>query len=78
MALNKPTMSSSYQTLATPNFQAIPDLAVDGKAEPDINQKTCFLSADSGDLTPFWLVDLEQTYVVHLVTITNRGDCCGK
>nr|KAG5693425.1 hypothetical protein BaRGS_022312 [Batillaria attramentaria] len=45
MALNKPTVSSSYQALGTPIFQETSDLAVDGKAEPDINQKSCFLSA---------------------------------
>ena len=50
--------------------------AVDGNANPDYFHGSC--TQTRKDLRPWWVVDLEQEFVVTEVTITNRGECCGK
>ncbi|KAK7478814.1 hypothetical protein BaRGS_00029913, partial [Batillaria attramentaria] len=75
VALNKATQASSEDSVNNPPHLASSDLAVDGKRLPDVAQMSCFLSED-GDMAPYWVVDLEQTYVIHALDITNRGMCC--
>ncbi|KAK7478856.1 hypothetical protein BaRGS_00029955 [Batillaria attramentaria] len=77
VALNKATQASSEGSVNNPPHLGSSDLAVDGKHLPDVAQMSCFLSED-GDMAPYWVVDLEQTYVIHALDITNRGMCCGK
>ena len=37
-----------------------------------------YCASTSGVEIPWWTVDLQDTYVITDVTITNRGDCCRK
>ncbi|CAH1775088.1 unnamed protein product [Owenia fusiformis] len=51
-------------------------LAVDGNTDPDFNQGSCTHTSDTGE-DPWWMVDLEQKFIISRVEIYNRGDCCG-
>ena len=68
LALKKPVWQSSdfYGNVAS--------RAVDGNRDSDINMASCSHTADNN---PPWItVDLEDTYEITEVAITNRGDCC--
>ena len=75
LALKRTTYQSS--THATASALAQSWHAVDGNSDPDYMEGSCTYTA-SADRQPWWAVELDATYMVTHVTITNRGDCCGK
>ncbi|KAM3931075.1 fucolectin-like [Leptodactylus fuscus] len=48
--------------------------AIDGNVDPNYKHGSCFCS--QSEHSPWWRVDLLETYRISHVTITNRGDCC--
>ena len=73
IAVNKPAYQSSNRVSSVESAGR----AVDG------NRNTLFISGGScthtvQELNPWWAVDLQSTYRVNSVKLTNRGDCCGK
>ena len=50
--------------------------AVDGDSTSDFNKQSCSQTLRSSN--PWLVVDLRDVYYVASVTITNRGDCCGR
>lgn len=52
------------------------DKAVDGNTNVSMSQGSC--ARTSGTDVPWWQVDLKAVYEIREVSITNRGDCCGK
>ncbi|XP_069829320.1 fucolectin-4-like [Dendropsophus ebraccatus] len=48
--------------------------AIDGNTDPIWIHGSCFSS--QFEFSPWWRVDLLQTYKISSITITNRGDCC--
>ncbi|XP_071090052.1 fucolectin-3-like [Haliotis cracherodii] len=70
LALNKPTEQSSlYKTWTS-------DLAVDGQNGTNSEARQCAHVAEAKGVVEWWQVDLQQTFSVLTVSITNRGDCC--
>ncbi|XP_046330269.1 fucolectin-like isoform X2 [Haliotis rufescens] len=67
-ALGKPTKSS--------NFTNNKGKAVDGNREAAFSGNSCWES-QTGDMQPYWMVDLQSFFLLDYITITNRGDCCG-
>lgn len=51
-------------------------LAVDGNSATDFFDASC--THTNQDEHPWWAVDLESEHTISHVTVTNRGDCCGK
>ncbi|XP_067663516.1 uncharacterized protein [Haliotis asinina] len=51
------------------------DAAVDGKGTAIWSSGSCFAVA-SGDMSPWWLVDLADVYIIVEVDVTSRKDCC--
>ncbi|XP_034554608.1 uncharacterized protein LOC117823506 [Notolabrus celidotus] len=51
-----------------------PERAVDGNRASQWKDKSC--THTKNDLSPWWRLELEKTYKIHIVTITNRKDCC--
>ena len=50
--------------------------AVDGNTNSVYNDGSC--THTSATLNTWWAVNLAGIYRVYSVTLTNRGDCCGK
>merc|ERR1712118_488005 len=48
--------------------------AIDGNLNSDFSARSCTHTASEENT--WWKVDLGQSYQVHAVRITNRGDCC--
>ncbi|XP_075057210.1 fucolectin-like [Mixophyes fleayi] len=48
--------------------------AIDGNLDPIYARGSCFSSKQ--EASPWWRVDLLQTYRISYISITNRGDCC--
>lgn len=48
--------------------------AIDGNRDSHFHHGSCTATDES--TSPWWRVDLLDTYIVTSVTITNRGDCC--
>ncbi|KAG9263827.1 hypothetical protein AMEX_G21969 [Astyanax mexicanus] len=48
--------------------------AVDGSLETNYHLKKCTHTAQQDN--PWWRVDLNRTYNISRIVITNRGDCC--
>ena len=71
IALGRPT----WQNNAWGAFEA--RLAVDGNTENIFNAGSCAHTENFG-VVKYWSVDLGQDYWIASLTITNRGDCCGK
>ena len=46
----------------------------DGNANPNWNGRSC--TATNKQSRPWWRVDLQNSYLVKKVKITNRNDCC--
>ncbi|XP_046367892.2 fucolectin-3-like [Haliotis rufescens] len=68
LALNKPTEQSSvYKTWTS-------DLAVDGQNGTHSEARQCAHVAEAKGVVEWWQVDLQQTFSVLTVSITNRGD----
>ncbi|XP_071118450.1 pentraxin fusion protein-like [Haliotis cracherodii] len=72
IAKNKPTNASS---LFDKKHQ--PSVAVDGDLRARWSFGSCF-HVKIGDLSPWWQVDLRDTYIVVEVRVTSRQDCCTK
>ncbi|XP_041361972.1 uncharacterized protein LOC121377943 [Gigantopelta aegis] len=69
IAHNKATMMSS--TLVWNNNPFYSSFAVDGNLGRTLNTDGC-AHTKTNDMKPWWMVDLQGTFVVHSVTITNR------
>jgi hypothetical protein len=68
----KPTSMSSDGGYGT---QGASSNAVDGNTNSNWGGKSCTHTANQD--SPWWSVDLQDTYKVEKVTVYNRGDCCG-
>ena len=53
-----------------------PERAIDGNRASVWSQGSC--THTSQESKPWWRVDLQKTYKVNTVKITNRKDCCEK
>ncbi|XP_057690742.1 fucolectin-like [Corythoichthys intestinalis] len=51
-----------------------PQRAIDGNRASNWAQKSC--ACTKKDMKPWWRLDLQKTYKINTVTITNRRDCC--
>ncbi len=71
LAQNKPAYQSSLYRSEYPAKNA-----VDGNKDSNMFGWSCTHTAH--DYPAWWLVDLQDTYNVTMVKVTNRGDCCGK
>ncbi|XP_068136036.1 fucolectin-like [Hyperolius riggenbachi] len=67
------TMSSIYLPDG-PRTAAIH--AIDGNTDPINDHGSCF-STDN-QFSPWWRVDLLESYIIFYVAITVRGDCCAE
>ena len=67
-------MKSTHQS--TTAHSGVSGRAVDGNLNTVYSHHSCThtLMQDS----PYWSVDLDRTFYIHEVRITNRGDCCGQ
>ncbi|XP_077577061.1 fucolectin-like [Stigmatopora nigra] len=54
----------------------VPQNAIDGNRASNWAQKSC--THTNRDMSPWWRLDLQKTYKINTVTITNRRDCCCK
>ena len=70
IALGRPAYQSSVYLGATASR------SVDGYKTSDFFEKSCSCTDNEPD--PWFLVELDRSYVIHSVALTNRGDCCGK
>ncbi|XP_026149696.1 uncharacterized protein LOC113122506 [Mastacembelus armatus] len=52
----------------------VPERAIDGNRASTWEEKSCTHTEKEQD--PWWRLDLQKTYKVNTVTITNRKDCC--
>ncbi|XP_067674011.1 fucolectin-like [Haliotis asinina] len=74
LALRKPAnASSTYKG----SFQIWASNVVDGSPSGNFFDLTCH-SVESGDLNPWWQVDLQTVYRITRVQIIGRSDCCAK
>ncbi|XP_010765257.1 fucolectin-1-like [Notothenia coriiceps] len=55
-------------------FYGYPQRAVDGNLASSYTQKSCTHTRKQRN--PWWRLDLQKTYRINTVTITNRKDCC--
>ncbi len=74
LALKKPAFQSSEYLWGSP------ERATDGNSDTDFYKESCSHTGLSDlDFDEAWFViDLEESYKVSKVVITNRGDCCGE
>ncbi|XP_077455105.1 pentraxin fusion protein-like [Stigmatopora argus] len=52
----------------------VPQKAIDGNRASNWAQKSC--THTHNDMKPWWRLDLQKTYKINTVSITNRRDCC--
>ncbi|XP_026149692.1 uncharacterized protein LOC113122505 isoform X4 [Mastacembelus armatus] len=52
----------------------VPERAIDGNRASNWGEKSCTHTEE--EQNPWWRLDLQKTYKVNTVTITNRKDCC--
>ncbi|XP_071118474.1 fucolectin-like [Haliotis cracherodii] len=71
IAKDKPTSASSEYA----GSMLLASAAVDGDVTATWSSGSCF-SVDFGDFSPWWQVDLLDTYTVVEVRVTSREDCC--
>ncbi|XP_006004939.1 uncharacterized protein LOC102347739 [Latimeria chalumnae] len=64
------TQSSLY------DYRGAPEHAIDGNVDANYYGLSC--SHTQLEFSPFWRVDLLQTYAIYIVVITNRADCCSE
>ena len=57
-------------------WQGNPERAIDGNRASHWSHGSC--THTMKDANPWWRVDLQKTYKVHSVKITNRKDCCSE
>ncbi|XP_068136079.1 fucolectin-like [Hyperolius riggenbachi] len=62
------TQSTNFESLSSATN------AIDGNLDPDYSHGSCFSS--KSQLSPWWRVDLLETYKISHIMVTNRGDCC--
>uniref|UniRef100_A0A673CUN9 F5/8 type C domain-containing protein n=1 Tax=Sphaeramia orbicularis TaxID=375764 RepID=A0A673CUN9_9TELE len=67
--LGKVTQSSLYGNAA-------PERAIDGNTASNWAQGSC--THTQKDYQPWWRLDLQETYQINSVIITNRRDCCSQ
>ncbi|XP_035675909.1 cell surface hyaluronidase-like [Branchiostoma floridae] len=70
IALLKPAYQSSV------SFDGEPARAVDGSTGGVYDKGTCTHTAVHGEDSPWWYVDLQETFEIGRVAIFNRIDCC--
>ena len=70
VALNKPTYASSIYP--EPPGKTEPSTVVDGSWSDSLSETGCFITKHK-DMTPWWIVDLLDEYIIHNVTIQNRN-----
>ena len=70
LALGKPTFQSS---VVEPGESSN---AVDGYRHPDFQEGSCIQT--DYQMSPWWIVDLQNDFYVTSVVITNRRDCCSE
>ncbi|TNN72629.1 Fucolectin-4 [Liparis tanakae] len=51
--------------------------AIDGRRNSFYGDMFCSHTAEN-EVDPWWQVDLQLTYIIRYVKITNRGDCCAE
>ncbi|XP_062278424.1 uncharacterized protein LOC133983374 [Scomber scombrus] len=61
-------------TQSTLYGKAVPERAIDGNRASNWGQGSC--THTQKNLKPWWRLDLQKSYTIHTVTITNRKDCC--
>ncbi|XP_069791339.1 uncharacterized protein [Narcine bancroftii] len=71
-AVGMPLGAAAFQSSVHSTWVA--DRAVDGNKSPDARHHSCSETRNASN--PWWTVDLEETYNVSVVSITNRRDCC--
>lgn len=57
-------------------YGGLAKFAVDGSLEANYHLKKCTHTLQEG--SPWWRVDLNKTYNITRIAITNRGDCCAE
>ncbi|XP_072000068.1 fucolectin-like [Engystomops pustulosus] len=70
----KATMSSIYQD-SNWGYLGMAINGIDGNPDTDYYHGSCFHT--NTEMSPWWRVDLLESYRISYITITNRGDCCG-
>nr|XP_049586217.1 fucolectin [Syngnathus scovelli] len=55
-------------------WNGIPQRAIDGNRASNWLQNSC--THTNRDMNPWWRLDLQKTYKINTVIITNRRDCC--
>ncbi|XP_070556415.1 uncharacterized protein [Ptychodera flava] len=73
VAAGKSASQSSLYTISTP---AGPENAIDGNADSDWSSQSCTHTLQEEN--SWWKVDLQGTYKVDVIVITNRKDCCSE
>ncbi|XP_070560312.1 fucolectin-like [Ptychodera flava] len=71
VALGKPTFQSSDK----PRQDGGSEKAVDGNKDSDLENGNSCIWTDT-EYQPHWEVDLQDSYDIYEVIITNRQDCC--
>ena len=75
LALGKPGMLSSVQNQLASNFTKL----VDGDRNGNWNSGSCAVTyASPASMDPWVYVDLQLSYLVEAVLLSNRNDCCRK
>lgn len=65
---------TAAQSISENNILSAAHNAIDGNRNSDFRAGSCTLT--SAQMSPWWRVDLLQSYTITSVTIFNRGDCC--
>ncbi|KAG8546577.1 hypothetical protein GDO81_018592 [Engystomops pustulosus] len=67
-------MSSIYQD-SNWGYLGMAINGIDGNPDTDYYHGSCFHT--NTEMSPWWRVDLLESYRISYIRITNRGDCCG-
>ncbi|XP_071118449.1 fucolectin-like [Haliotis cracherodii] len=70
-----PNIAKSKSASSSSRYTPQPSVAVDGDVQAKWSSGSCFHVA-YGDFSPWWQVDLLDTYIVVEVRVTSRQDCC--
>ncbi|KAE8605643.1 hypothetical protein XENTR_v10015257, partial [Xenopus tropicalis] len=68
------TQSSVYYDYVY-GYLAMAINAIDGNMDPNFQHGSC--SYTNNEMSPWWRLDLLDSYQISQVVVTNRGDCCG-
>ncbi|XP_041419572.1 fucolectin [Xenopus laevis] len=69
------TQSSTYYNYNI-GYLALAANSNDGNLDSNYYHGSCSITGN--DESPWWRVDLLQSYKISQVVVTNRGDCCGE